>query len=142
MKHRRSAKRRRWVLWAAAAFGFILGFLSPIRAADREFPFDQELQLDARPMRGSKRLPSLEIGPTGQTVIELWCNRVEGQIVVVEDTITIMAGEKSNRTCSSEQARGDADMLAVLAEITNWRRDGVSVTLIGPKTLRFRIPTN
>jgi heat shock protein HslJ len=141
MKHRRPAKRR-WVLWAAAAFGFVLGFLSPSRAAERDFPFDQELLLDARPMRGSKHLPSLEIGPTGQTIIDLWCNRVEGQIVVVEDTITIMAGPKTDRSCSAEQARGDEEMMMALSEVTNWRREGVVLTLIGPKTLRFRVPTN
>ncbi len=141
MKHARALSQRRWLLSIAATLGFAFGSLLPSLAAD-EFPFDQELQLDARPMRGSKRLPSLEIGPTGQTVIELWCNRVEGQIVVVEDTITIMAGEKSSRSCSPEQARADDDMLAALAEVTNWRRDGVLVTLTGPKTLRFRIPTN
>jgi heat shock protein HslJ len=126
----------------AAMFGFILGFLSPSRADDREFPFDHELLLDARPMRGSKRLPNLEIGPNGKTAIELWCNGVEGQVVVVEDTITIMTGQKTERSCSPEQARGDEEMLAALTEVTKWRREGVTVVLIGPKTLRFRIPTN
>jgi heat shock protein HslJ len=142
MRHSRLERRWRWLLWAAAAFGFCLGFLSPSRAGERDFPFDHELLLDARPMRGSKRVPNLEIGPHGQTAIELWCNRVEGQIVVVENTITVMTGQKTSRSCSPDQARADDEMLAALAEATNWRREGVSLTLIGPRTLRFRIPTN
>ncbi len=142
MKRARPAKRRRWLLWAAAAFGFFLGFLSPSRAADQDFPFDHELLLDAQPMRGSKRLPSLEIGPTGQAAIDLWCNRVEGQIVVVEDTITIMTGQKTERSCPPERLRGDEEMLAALSEVTNWRREGETLVLIGPKTLRFHLPTN
>ena len=142
MKHRRSARRRRWQLWAAALFGFFLGFLSPSRADDRDFSFDHELLLDAMPLRGSKRLPGLEIGPNGQIAIDLWCNRVEGQIVFAEDTITIMTGSKTERSCPPERLRGDEEMLAALAEVTHWRREGVSLILIGPKTLRYRIPTN
>lgn len=142
MPRHRPAGRRRWRLWAAAAFGFLLGFLSPSHAAGGDFPFDSELLLEAKPMRGSKRVPNLEIGPRGQTIIELWCNRVEGQIVVVEEMISIMTGEKTARSCTPEQVRGDQEMLAALAEATHWRREGVTVVLIGPKMLRFRIPTN
>jgi heat shock protein HslJ len=142
MKHRHPAKRPRLILIAAAAFGFFLGFLSPARSAERAFPFDHELLLDAKPMRGSKRIPSLEIGPNGRTAIDLWCNSVEGQIVVVEDTITIMTGQKTDRACPAERAQGDEEMLAALSEVTNWRREGETLVLIGPKMLRFRPLTN
>jgi hypothetical protein len=53
-----------------------------------------------------------------------------------------MTGDKTDRACSPEQERGDDELLAALAAVTNWRREGVMVTLIGPKTLHFRIPTN
>jgi heat shock protein HslJ len=142
MTHQPPVKRQRWLLWTAAALGFLLGFISLGRAADRDFPFENELLLEAKPMRGSKRLPSLEIGPNGRTVIDLWCNRVEGQIVVVEDTITIMTGQRTDRSCPPERLRGDDEMLTALSEVTNWRRDGVTLVLIGPTTLRFRVPTN
>ena len=32
-------------------------------AAERSFPFDSELMLDAKPMKGSKRVPVIGIGP-------------------------------------------------------------------------------
>ena len=40
-------------------------------AAELEFPFDSELLYDARPMKGSKQVPSLDIGPRGQASIKL-----------------------------------------------------------------------
>jgi hypothetical protein len=33
-------------------------------------------------------------------------------------------------------------LLSALTEVTNWRRQGSTVLLIGPRTLRFRLPTN
>ena len=33
-------------------------------------------------------------------------------------------------------------LLEALNAVTNWRREGDLVRLIGPKTLRFRVPTN
>ena len=63
-------------------------------AADSTFPFDSELLLDVKPMKGSKRVPILGIGPKGETAIDLWCNSVEAQIVVIESTITIMTGRR------------------------------------------------
>ena len=111
-------------------------------AAEASFPFGHELMLDARPMSGSKRVPVLDIDDDGIVTLDLWCDSVEGQVVVANDTITILTGPKTDRPCSPEQAKGDDDMLAALAQVTNWRRDGDRVEFIGPTTLRFRIPTN
>ena len=58
------------------------------------------------------------------------------------DTITVMTGQPTDRTCPPERARGDADFLEALNAVTSWRREGDLVRLIGPKTLRFRVPTN
>jgi heat shock protein HslJ len=113
----------------------------PVAAAEG-FPFDEELLLDAKPMRGSKRVPTLEVGPGGAVMIDLWCNTVQGQIVVAADTITVMTGSKTNRSCAPERERGDEEMLSLLEQVTTWRREGDAVVLIGPQTLRFRRATN
>ena len=72
----------------------------------------------------------------------MWCNRVEGQVVVAGDTITVITGQPTDRGCAPDRARADADLLEALNSVTNWRRQGDSVMLIGPKTLRFKVPTN
>jgi heat shock protein HslJ len=111
-------------------------------AAETAFPYDTELSLDVRPMRGSKRVPMLEINRRGETAIEMWCNKVQAQIVVVENTITILTGPKTEESCAAERMRGDEDLLAALTAVTNWRRNGDVLTLTGPKTLRFRASTH
>jgi heat shock protein HslJ len=111
-------------------------------AQQKEFPFEGELILDARPMPGSKRIPNMDIDGKGAIVVEMWCNRVDGQVVVAGDTITVMTGQPTERSCTPERSRGDADFLDALNAVTNWRREGDFVRLIGPKTLRFRVPTN
>lgn len=122
------------VLTAGAAGGGL--------AQQNEFPFDGELILDVRPMPGSKRIPNMDIDAKGVIVVEMWCNRVDGQMVVAGDTITVMTGQPTDRPCTPERARGDADFLDALNAVTNWRREGDFVRLIGPKILRFRVPTN
>ena len=93
-------------------------------AADSAFPFDSELMLDAKPMKGSKRVPILGIGPKGEAAIDLWCNSIEAQIVVVESTITIMTGRKTDRQCDPARMRGDDELLATLQQVNSWRRRG------------------
>jgi heat shock protein HslJ len=114
---------------------------SPI-LAENSFPFDGELFLDARPVPGSKRIPNIDIAADGAIVIEMWCNRVEGQVVVAGDTITVVVGQPAERQCPPLQAQRDADLITALNQVTNWRRDGDVVLLIGPQTLRFKVPTN
>jgi heat shock protein HslJ len=106
------------------------------------FPYDSELRLDVRPMPGSKRVPNMDVSANGRIALEMWCNRVEGQVVVAADTITVVTGPATERPCPAARARGDTDLLAALNEVTSWRRQGDTVLLIGPRTLRFRLPTN
>src|ERR1044071_9675105 len=47
----------------------ILGFLLVSAAQAQEFPYDRDLVLDARPMRGSKRVPILSIDTSGRAQI-------------------------------------------------------------------------
>jgi heat shock protein HslJ len=115
----------------------VLSFAQP-----NEFPFEGELILDVRAMPGSKRIPNMDIAADGKIALEMWCNRVDGQVVVAGDTITVMTGAPTERSCPPERARGDAELLEALNAVTNWRREGDLVRFIGPKTLRFRVPTN
>ena len=126
--------RRRLRPLALAAF-FLTG-VAIVDAAD--FPYDMEMMLDARPMRGSKRVPLIEVRPTGQASIDLWCNSLKTQFVIAADTVTIMSGEKTEQQCTPERMRADEELLAALLAVTSWRRQGDTLTLVGDKTLQFR----
>ena len=128
----------RWIVAASV----VLGTAGSSIAQQREFPFDRELILDARPMPGSRRIPNMDIAANGKIALEMWCDRVDGQVVVAGDTITFITGQPSGRPCPPDRARGDADLLDALNAVTSWRRQGDAVVLVGPRTLRFKVPTN
>jgi heat shock protein HslJ len=111
-------------------------------SAQSQFPFDSELIMDVAPMRGSRRIPNMDVDAKGLMALEMWCNRIVGQFVVAADTVTVLTGQVTQRQCPPERAQGDERLLAALAEVTNWRRNGDMLELIGPRTLRFRLPTN
>jgi heat shock protein HslJ len=133
---------RRTLAVSLALAALALGGAPASFAQQNEFPFDGELILDVRPMPGSKRIPNMDIDAKGTIAVEMWCNRVDGQVVVAGNTITVMTGQPTDRPCTPERARGDAEFLETLNAVTNWRREGDLVRFIGPKTLRFRVPTN
>jgi heat shock protein HslJ len=135
----RSVRLRRFAVVLAAC---VLGGIVAADAADRGFPYNSELIMDAKPMRGSKRVPMLVIGAKGEAKIEGWCNNVEAQMVVAGDTLTILTGASTEQQCPADRMRADEGLMAVLMEITHWRRDGDVLTLRGGKTLRFRSMTN
>jgi hypothetical protein len=64
-----------------AALGLAM-LATPMPVHADEFPFGHELLLDASPMRGSKKMPILDIGDAGAAEIELWCNSVKAQLVI------------------------------------------------------------
>jgi hypothetical protein len=99
-------------------------------ASDHAFPFDRELMLDAPPMPGAKRVPTLEIDANGAVSIELWCARLRGQANVGEDSISIVPGPAAPARCTPDRQSGD------------WRRSGDVIELRGATTLRFRLLTN
>jgi heat shock protein HslJ len=70
------------------------------------------------------------------------CNSVKGQLVVAGDTITIITGEKTERSCPPERAQADDEVLGALNEVTSWKREGDVLVLIGTRTMRFRLQTN
>jgi heat shock protein HslJ len=132
--------RRRLRTLALAAL--VIAGLAPAAEAQRGFPYDDELMLDARPMRGSKRVPSLLVKQSGEAIIEAWCNTVTTQFVIAADTITMSGGQRTEQQCTPERMKADDDLIAALVEITTWRRDGSVLTLRGPKALRFRSATH
>ncbi len=111
-------------------------------AAQTEFPYASELLLEAAPMRGSKRVPIIEVDPSGEASIDLWCASVRAQFVIAGDTLTIVPGEKSEQDCAPERMRADEELLATLQEITGWRRRDDLLVLDGPRPLRFRLSTH
>ncbi|MGY3448137.1 hypothetical protein ACVILH_000479 [Bradyrhizobium sp. USDA 4353] len=113
----------------------------PVAAAE-EFPFGMEMTLDALPQAGSKRVPDLDIGDHGETVLELWCKGGKGQFSVAGNTIVFIAGQIEDRNCPAARAQADDELIAALSAATNWKRQGDLITFIGPKTLRFRLNTN
>jgi heat shock protein HslJ len=133
---------RPWLATRRAVVACVLGVAMGAAVAQPEFPFGQELLLDAPPMKGSKRVPSLDVAENGLADIELWCNSVKGQLVVAGATITILTGAKTERSCTPERMRGDDEVLATLNEVTNWRREGEFLILSGARTMRFRMQTN
>src|SRR5262249_42577309 len=60
--------------------------------ADDSFPFGSTLMLDAAPMRGSKRVPMLEIAENGAAAIDLWCASASAQAVIGDHSISIAPG--------------------------------------------------
>ena len=126
----------------AASLLLIATALAPARAADDGFPFGSEMQLDADRQPGSKRIPNLDIGDAGEVVLELWCKGGKGQFSVAGNTVVFVIGAMENRSCPPARAQQDDELIAALSAATTWKRQGDSVSFIGPRTLRFIINTN
>ena len=121
---------------AAAAF-------QPIPArADDEFPFGLEMTLDAARQPGSKRLPTLDIGDSGEATLELWCKGGKGQFSIAGNTVIFVAGPLEDRACPPARSQADDELVAALSEAATWKRQGDFVSFIGTKPLRFRLNTN
>jgi heat shock protein HslJ len=137
---------------SAGRSGFMLGILvagliagSALRAAE-PFPFDQELLLDVRPMRPVKRVPVLNVEPNGTATINLWCHTVQGRVELNDRAIKIEPGPLPvelprymiDGQCTPQRIEADGATLAALTQVTEWRKQGGTVVLLGPQTLKFR----
>ncbi len=107
-----------------------------------EFPFDRDLVLEARAMKGSKRLPVLAIEQNGRAQIDLWCKRGQGTAAINGGAMTITVGDMKDEPCTPERAQADADMIEALGSVTSWSVRGDMVTLTGAKSMKFRAATN
>jgi heat shock protein HslJ len=110
--------------------------------SESSFPFGQDLLLEARPMKGSKRVPIVEIDEDGTAIIDLWCDRVEGRAQVSGDSLTITPVSRAGANCPPERAQADDEMIEALQQVTGWRRSAEGIVLVGPRMLNFRLPTN
>jgi len=107
-----------------------------------DFPEDATLRLEATPMKGSKRVPILQIDTKNKAAFDLWCTHVPAQFVLVGDTVTILLGTPTPQQCDTERMDADEDLLASLMAVSSWSRQGDVVTFEGERPLRFRISTN
>jgi heat shock protein HslJ len=112
------------------------------QSGSQAFPYGHELRLDADPIRGSKKVPILDIGDNGNAEIDLWCDNVRAQLIVAGNTLTIIAGARSSRQCGPDLARADDELLTALSEVTGWRMENSALVLTGGRTLQFLIQTN
>ncbi len=114
----------------------------PVSASEASFPFGSPLVLDAAPVPGAKRVPMIEIEENGAAAIYLWCASVRGSANVAADTISIVPTTALPSQCTPDQISRDAGLLAQLAQVTGWRREGDEIDLFGVANLRFRLMTN
>jgi hypothetical protein len=122
------------------AFVFLTG-IAPAPASE-PFPFGTALMLDVAPLRGSKRIPMIEIQENGMASIDLWCASAPAQAIVGDNSITIAPGDLQSPQCDPERQARDEKLLAALMQVTNWRRNGELIELLGTTALRFRLMTN
>jgi heat shock protein HslJ len=121
---------------------FVLGLLLVSAAQAQDFPYDRDLVLDARPMRGGKRVPIISVEARGEMQIDLWCKRGQGQAVIAGETITIIIRDMADDACTPERAQADEQMLLALSLVTTWSMRGDVLIFNGGATLRFRAAAN
>ncbi len=111
-------------------------------AAQKAFPFGAELRLEARPLKGSKRLPWLQFSDDGTVEIDLWCVTGRGRAVVDGKSLSIVPTSMRDNQCPPDRLELDKDFLTQLTQVTGWRWEGVLLVLDGPQPLRWRPATN
>jgi hypothetical protein len=125
----------------------LLSFLICGSAATADqFPFDQELLLDAAPMRPGKRMPILTVEPNGSAKIDLWCKTVSARLEISDTAMKIEPGPlpdglpemMSAGQCTPERIKADEELLADFTQVTAWHRQNGGIVLVGPTTLKFR----
>lgn len=115
-------------------------------APAEQFPFDQELLLDAAPMRPGKRMPILLVEPNGNSKIDLWCKAVSARVTISDMSMKIepeslpeeLPEMLSAGQCTPERVQADQELLATLTQVTGWQRQNGNIVLLGPTELKFR----
>jgi hypothetical protein len=128
--------------FACGLVALVFAMTAASAPASEPFPFGTALMLDAAPMRGSKRIPMIEIQDNGTASIDLWCASARAQATVSDNSITIVPGDLQSPQCDAERQSRDEKLLAAMAQVTNWRRNGELIELLGATSLRFRLMTN
>jgi hypothetical protein len=138
------AKHAGFAACGILAVGLMIGGAGRLHAADN-FPFDQELVLDAAPMSPAKRMPVLTVAADGRASVDLWCRSVPARVQVADSAIRIETAPlpeglpqyMSAGQCSEVRMQADNDMLMALSQVTEWRRRGDGIELNGPMPMRF-----
>lgn len=115
-------------------------------APAEQFPFDQEILLDAAPMRPGKRMPILLVEPNGNAKIDLWCKAVSARVTISDMSMKIepeslpeeLPEMLSAGQCTPERVQADEELLATLTQVTGWQRQNGNILLLGPTELKFR----
>ena len=115
-------------------------------APAEQFPFDQEILLDAAPMRPGKRMPILLVEPNGNAKIDLWCKAVSARVTISDMSMKIepeslpeeLPEMLSAGQCTPERVQADQELLATLTQVTGWQRQNGNIVLLGPTELKFR----
>lgn len=115
-----------------------------------QFPFEQELLLNAAPMRPGKRMPSITIERNGNAVIDLWCKSVQARVEFSDAAIKIEAAAlpdelpqmQSSGQCTPPRMAADGALLEKFTQVTSWQREGGAVVLAGPERMKFSVPSN
>ena len=123
----------RWFVGLGIAL--LLTSMSAALAAD--FPFERELQMDVKPMPGSKRVPMLEVLPDGRAIIDLWCKSGDGRAEVKDDTFKVTLGPMHEEGCTPERLARDEELAPALEAVTEWRIEDDVLVLVGPTELRY-----
>ena len=131
---------RSW-FWRLCAAAVLLGVMVPLASA-QQFPFDQEMLLDVRPLPGSRRVPILEVHTGGKGTLDMWCHRAAIEIAVSGNELKFTFTSAKPENCTPERIERDQAMAKALLEVTSWRRQNDIVTLVGPTSFRFRISTH
>ena len=115
-------------------------------APAEQFPFDQEILLDAAPMRPGKRMPILLVEPNGNAKIDQWCKAVSARVTISDMSMKIepeslpeeLPEMLSAGQCTPERVQADQELLATLTQVTGWQRQNGNIVLLGPTELKFR----
>jgi heat shock protein HslJ len=125
-------------LIAAAASLVVMG----PAAAQKAFPFGAELRLDAKPLKGSKRVPWLQFSDDGSVDIDLWCVTGRGRATVQGSSINIVPISMRDNQCPQDRLELDKEFLEQLTQVVGWRWEGFILVLDGPQPLRWRPASN
>ena len=127
----------RWLYPALVVLG-----MSAVPAHAQNFPFDQEMLLEARPLPGSRRVPMMEVHPDGKATVDLWCHSAVAQIEFTGNEVKFDFVSAKPENCTPERIELDQKMAKALLEVTHWRRKNDIVEFVGPTSFRFRISTH
>lgn len=120
----------------------VIMLAAAVPASAQNFPFDQEMLLEARPLPGSRRVPMMEVHPDGRASVDLWCHSAVAQLALNGNEVKFEFVSANPENCTPERVELDQKMAKDLSEVTHWRRKNDIVEFVGPTSFRFRISTH